>query len=321
MSTLKKPNLFIVGFPKTGSTALASFLSQHKDIYTSDQKGLDFFSTDFHRESDKFHKSRKYFPIRSEKTYLNIFKNRTEKYLIDGSVDYIFSKEAPLKISKFNSDSKIIILIREPTSFIESYFRHHSTNKGSEIIQDFNKAFNLEKSRKIGKYIPSSVKCPSFLFYSEKITYKKYIKRYVKHFNNSNIKIILYDDWRKDNRKILKEVFKFLNVKDESESISLSEVNIIHSVKFEKTYSIIRGILNSNIKKIIPYNIRKKTQVKERLFNLFKEKKKKEYTCLNTFKQLLGKSISKEITELNNYLHDEKLLSKDINLNELWKNN
>lgn len=316
--TQNKVNLFIIGFPKTGSTALAEFLSQHSQVFLSDQKGLDFFSTDFHFESDKFHGYKKHFPIRNLKQYNSCFKNRNEKYLIDGSVDYIFSKDAPKNIYQYNPNAKIIILIREPISFIESYFRHHSANKNSEVVQDFTKAFNLEKQRKQGKNIPSNVKCPSFLYYSEKIKYLKYIKRYTDLFDNKNIKIFFYEDWRTNNIGILKEAFKFLNIKDETHKIQLSEVNTIYKLKYLKIHELSSKILNSRFKKIIPYNLRKKTNIKQIIYNLLKEKNKKKYNEYDEFNKLLGKKVEEEINKLDLFLHKENLISKERNLNQMW---
>jgi len=43
---IKKPNFFIVGFAKSGTSALHFLLSQHPDIYMSSVKEPHYFSKD-----------------------------------------------------------------------------------------------------------------------------------------------------------------------------------------------------------------------------------------------------------------------------------
>ena len=50
-----KPNLFIVGAPKSGTSALYRFLKQHPDIFMPKYKEPHFFSKDLQKESDIFH--------------------------------------------------------------------------------------------------------------------------------------------------------------------------------------------------------------------------------------------------------------------------
>ncbi|MGM0442275.1 MAG: sulfotransferase [Elusimicrobiota bacterium] len=55
-----KPNLFIVGAPKCGTTFLHTYLDKHPSIYMSTPKEPRFFCKDFHRESDNYYGYKKY---------------------------------------------------------------------------------------------------------------------------------------------------------------------------------------------------------------------------------------------------------------------
>ncbi len=46
METIPKPNFFIVGAPKSGTTALYSYLTQHPQIFMSRLKEPQFFASD-----------------------------------------------------------------------------------------------------------------------------------------------------------------------------------------------------------------------------------------------------------------------------------
>src|SRR3989304_3773838 len=66
----RKPNLFIVGAPKAGTTALHYFLKQHPDIFMSQMKELRFFSKDVQEHDEElYQKSTKRYPS----LYSNLF--------------------------------------------------------------------------------------------------------------------------------------------------------------------------------------------------------------------------------------------------------
>ncbi|MFV2040601.1 MAG: sulfotransferase [Candidatus Hydrothermarchaeales archaeon] len=48
---MRKPNLFIVGAPKSGTTSLYNYLKQHPDIFMSKCKETFYFCKDFQMES------------------------------------------------------------------------------------------------------------------------------------------------------------------------------------------------------------------------------------------------------------------------------
>jgi len=82
---MKKPNLFIVGHPKSGTTALYNFLKQHPDIFMCPVKEPAFFCKDFIEESDLFHKQKSFYLdswSREQKVYLSLFADvKSEKII------------------------------------------------------------------------------------------------------------------------------------------------------------------------------------------------------------------------------------------------
>lgn len=64
------PNLFIIGAPKTGTTALANNLAQHSEIYISKYKEPRFF--DFEED----------YPIKTLDEYLKLFNTKESKIFI-----------------------------------------------------------------------------------------------------------------------------------------------------------------------------------------------------------------------------------------------
>ena len=247
---MKKPNFFIVGLPKSGTTALHDFLNEHPQIYMSKVKEPHFFCLDFHNESDDFHKSKLFFHFRSQQSYLKLFSDVTsEKIIGESSTGYLYSKVAAQEIYNLNPKAKIIIILREPASFLYSV---HSQvlNINAEIEQDFVKALELEPLRMQGKFIPSTVHCPSALFYSERAKYYEQVKRYYETFDPSQIKVIIFEDFKKNNQLVYKEILEFLGVN----SSFYPEYNSVNA-RSKPRYKWLNQILYHPVSRAIAYKL------------------------------------------------------------------
>jgi len=244
---MKKPNLFVVGEQKAGTTALHELLKQHPGIFMSDLKEPGFFCKDFHKESDKFHHKRLFFEYRSEEKYLSLFiKNRDEKIVGESSSVYLCSRVAAKEIFNFNPHAKIIIMLREPTDFLHSLHSQYVKER-TELVGNFYEAIYLGEDRKKGKHVPETAKAPSLLHYDERAKYSENIERFYNYFPRSQTKIILFEEFKTNNEDIFDEVLAFLNVsRDFRPNYKIS--NPYRTVKFETPY---RAIHNPRLKKIV----------------------------------------------------------------------
>jgi len=147
----------------------------------------------------------------SFKEYISLYSSwRNEKIGIDSSSGrYLYSKVAASEIKRFNPDAKILIMLRNPIDFLHSLHSHYVTHF-TEDIEDFEKALIAEKYRKKGKRIPAGKRCPEMLYYSEIVKWSEQIKRYQDNFKD--VKIVLLDDIVKDQKKVYKEIMKFLEI-------------------------------------------------------------------------------------------------------------
>ncbi len=211
--TPNKPSFFIVGNSKSGTTALYAFLSPHPGIFMSRPKEPNYFAKDFCQGVTVGA-----FREKTEQKYLAYFAG-TEPHKICGeaSACYLYSKVAAEEIFKFNPSAKIIILLREPVSFLHSYHMQLLKNptEDGENVKDFEAALNLEEDRKAGRNIPEGCLVPPLLFYSERIKYAEQVERYLRLFGRENVKVFIYEDFKKNNASIYKEVLDFLGLQPE----------------------------------------------------------------------------------------------------------
>ena len=175
-------------------------------------KEPNFFSRDFRDESDNFHKKKLYFPYRTENQYLKLYKKCTnEKIAGEASATYLCSKVAAQEICHFNSASKIIMMLREPVEFLHSF---HSAARFAlgEHLEDFKTAISAEKDRRDGRGLSKRVITPAWLFYSEFVKYTEQIHRFLSYFDQEQIKIIIFVDFKINTARVYQEILGFLNV-------------------------------------------------------------------------------------------------------------
>jgi len=202
----------IVGQPKSGTTALAQFLGRHPRICMSIPKEPHYFATDLIEESDAFYGSRKYFQSRTEQDYAAFFAHCGPGQLRgDASTQYLLSKVAASNIRAVNPDAKIIVMLREPVSFMHSLHTEH-LNQTLEDEPDFARALEKEPLRKAGEFIPARVRCPSYLFYRERARYSSQLARYYAVFPRENLLVMTMEEFRQDNERHYRYAIDLLGV-------------------------------------------------------------------------------------------------------------
>jgi hypothetical protein len=213
---MRKPDFFIVGAPKCGTTAMNSYLKQHPEIFIPDKKELHFFGRDL---------SKKY--RITEKEYLSYFsKAQNRKRAGESSVWYLCSARAAGEIKNFCPFASIIIMLRNP---VDMMYALHSEQifRGRENIKDFEAALEAEEDRKQGYRISDSKGdyVLQGLFYREAVRYTEQVKRYMDVFGHKNIHIIIFDDFKEDTTKVYRETLRFLGVNEEFGDIDFKTIN------------------------------------------------------------------------------------------------
>ena len=109
--TKRKPNFFIIGAPKAGTTSLAGWLSEHPDIFMSTPKEPGYFNTEQPKRL-----------IRSLKDYERLFVSApaSSRVLGEASTGYLSSNCAVQNILDYNSDAKFLVSLRNPLELVPS---------------------------------------------------------------------------------------------------------------------------------------------------------------------------------------------------------
>lgn len=200
---MSRPNFFIVGAPKCGTSAMNSYLRQHPDIFMPEIKELHFFGNDLNRGSASRY---------TEDEYQMLFQSSDSfKRIGESSVLYLYSKQAPYEIYDFSPEAKIIIMLRSP---VDMLFSLHAELLflGHEEITNFTQALEAEPERRAGRMLPESTLIREMLYYSEMAQFSEHVSRYFNIFGRDNVHVVLFDDFNRDVAETYRGVLEFLGV-------------------------------------------------------------------------------------------------------------
>lgn len=201
-----KPNFFIIGAPKAGTTALYTYLSEHPHVYMSMVKELHFFATDFPN-----HRAR---ACSTLDDYLKLFadaKPERHQAVGEASVHYIHSAEAVRNIYNFDPQAKLIAMLRHPADLIYAYHGQCFFN-AIEDQADFEVAWRLQASRREGVNRPLGCFEPAFLQYERIGRLGRQMENVMNVFPSEQVLCILFDDFVADTPAVYQRVLKFLEV-------------------------------------------------------------------------------------------------------------
>ena len=207
----KYPNLFIIGFPKSGSTALAKNLSKHKDFFMPEYGVERFFDHEtYYDETNKPNKV-------SFQEYLFEYSNASSlssKYRVDPCLLAIYRKESIEKIISTFPNSKFIVLLRDPVESSVSMFKQRLSSpskKTREISNNFMDCWNLIEQRKSGTSYPKNC-INKFLFrYDLLYSYELYLP-YAIELLGENLFIGFYDEYLLNPKSFFGKLSRFLDV-------------------------------------------------------------------------------------------------------------
>ncbi|MBA2556652.1 MAG: hypothetical protein H0V12_04785, partial [Chloroflexi bacterium] len=145
-----RPDFFIPGAPKSGTSSMYEYLRQHPEIYLPSLKEPRHFCPDQDSGSDRDG----LFFVRDRDEYLALYAGvRGEKRIGDASVQYLYSRVAAERIREFNPDARFIVMLRNPVHMAYSLHGQRLAG-GGEDIEDFGEALEAEADRREGRRLP-----------------------------------------------------------------------------------------------------------------------------------------------------------------------
>lgn len=211
------PNVFIVGAPRAGTTAICDILQQHPNIFIPKIKEPRFFIGEEITEvcqDDPLKKFLTTYSVLEKRDYLKLYST-THKIKIDPSVQYLYHYKSVIpKIKKVVPDAKILIILRNP---VKRAFSNYQFLREAISPNTFEKELEMESQRIRENW-------NSFWFYKSQSSYYEGVKAYMDSFEN--VKIIVFEEFLLNKSKVMKEIMEFISLSSNHNfSFSSKKVN------------------------------------------------------------------------------------------------
>jgi hypothetical protein len=200
--TLLRPDFFIVGAFKAGTTALFEYLREHPQVYMPFHKEPLYFGDDLTRRYGRM----------SLDEYLALFRHAQPGQRIgEASSWYLYSKSAATEIHDFSPGAQIIVMLRNP---VDVMYAQHSqlVFSAMEDLTDFAEALQAEPARRLGERLPAGPLRLEPLLYRESVRFTEQLERYIRVFGRNRIHVVLFDDFQADTAGAYRLVLEFLDV-------------------------------------------------------------------------------------------------------------
>ncbi len=234
------PDFFIVGHGKSGTTALWDMMRRHPQLYMPYNKEPWFFADELRPLAALRPGGTGSTPSTLEE-YLALFDPATpDQRAGEASSLYLWSRTAAQRISEVQPAARIVAVLREPASFLRSLHLQF-VQVYVEPEKDLRKAIELEQARRRGQDLPGNPYWPDATLYSEHVRYVEQLRRYHALFEHTQVLVLIYDDFRRDNEATVRKVCRFLEV-DDSHPVTVRDVNPTVRVRSRRLYSLVHTL-------------------------------------------------------------------------------
>ena len=184
---MRLPNFIGIGAPKSGTTWLFRCLQEHPDIFVAAVKETNFF--DYETITGRLPEYAAHFTCADRGQAVGEISTR-----------YFISRHAPQRIKTHLPTVRLLVTLRHPVEQIYSHYWHLRRQN-----------FHQQSSRNLPRCFEEALDIYEARLF-EPALYAKHLKRWLYHFNPSQLLVLLYDDIRDRPQEVLRQVYSYLGV-------------------------------------------------------------------------------------------------------------
>ncbi len=260
MPTEVKPNLFIVGAQKSGTSALAGWLRQHPQVFMSFPKEPGFlaFGNNGYPYKDGYGKLAppSQYVVTDERAYKSLFSSARPEHIVIGEAStwYFGISGVSQRIEAYNPLAKIVVILREPVARAYSAWCHARSDL-LEPSDTFSGALALEATRSEVEFL---------LRYRHMGLYSDALAEYQATFPPAQLLVLFYEDLRSNPLLLWHRVCVFLGIDSTTTPVFGQRYNRSGQPRNRIIHSLLRShTLKRLVRSVLPhkFTLRLKQQV------------------------------------------------------------
>jgi hypothetical protein len=199
---MTRPNFFILGAPKCGTTSLAHWLTQHPNVFMSPVKEPHHYSSDLSIGGWE-----------DPTSYRSLF-DLVEKFhhaVGEASVWYLHSREAVPRIEAELGKPRYIVMLRNPVQMAPS-LHHQVAFSDDEDVAEFAAAWRLQGARENGESIPKRCRDPKLVQYRKACRLGEQLERLYQTVERGRVLVVFLEDIQSDVSAEWARILEFLEL-------------------------------------------------------------------------------------------------------------
>lgn len=199
---MSKPDFFIVGAPKCGTTWLYHYLAAHPQVFMSAQKEPHYFNSDS-----------RFRWVHGLEQYESLFDDAPvgARAVGEASTMYLHSHVAAANILGYQPRARFVAMVRNPLEMAISWHRQALYDQ-QESEPDFARAWALQDVRAGGQHLPEKCREPGILQYRSICSLGEQLKRLMETAGRDRVHVVLHEDLRRDPAGVYRGVSDFLRL-------------------------------------------------------------------------------------------------------------
>jgi hypothetical protein len=256
-----KPNFFVIGAARSGTTALAEMLRPHRDAFVTLPKEPHFLAFANHPphftgpgDDDTINRV----AVTDPDAYLALYADAGNRSVRgDASVSTLYYADtAVANIERYFPDARLVVILREPAERAFSAYSYLRA-RGYEACDDFNDALALEPERReLGWH--------HIWHYVEMGRYAHQLRPFVDAFGAERVQVLFYEDLDRDPVTVGRRLFDFLRL-DGEPAAAPSRVNVSGAPRSSLAQRAIwwgtrQPRLRATVKAVTPFSLRERVR-------------------------------------------------------------
>lgn len=191
------PSFIVIGVAKAGTTSIYRYFDQHPQAYMYPEKGTNYFGYEDARDWQWWDEGDppqlRHFQARTFEDYEAAFAGATDEPAVgEVSPQYFRSPTAARRMREALPDVQVIASLRNPAERAFSGFLMR-TRRGESVRTAYE------------ELTPTASHVKEGFYYTR-------LKRYFDEFPREQLKVFLFDDFRRDPAGVMSELFEFVGV-------------------------------------------------------------------------------------------------------------
>ncbi|MEO8625767.1 MAG: sulfotransferase, partial [Candidatus Limnocylindrales bacterium] len=239
-----RPNLFIIGAPKSGTTSLYEYLAGHPQVFMAPIKEPFYFCPDVRIGL----RPRLEHPA-DESRYLRLFAAAGGALRRgEATTRYLVSAAAPELIGAFQPDAQIVVSLREPVAMMAA-LHSQRVSGGNEDITDFEQALAADDDRRHGRRLPPGSNARGAV-YRDNARYGELLEPWLEQFGRDRVHIIIFDELAAQPAATFARLLSFLGVDPSYEPRTFDVRNPRHRQR-----RTVRAVADSRLGRLVSVRI------------------------------------------------------------------